>query len=120
MKTIFFLNSKMLSIIQCQNYTHEELKKQLLCHIKAAAAFSDAQLPVAKDITENIKLNKDRDAVYKKIITEDKSSFISEIFAALTLCFCRQSLLLCVNLPGDNRTSHKKRGRLGVVLVFLF
>jgi len=35
-----------------------------LCHIKAAAAFSDAQIPVAKDIMENKKLNKDRDAAY--------------------------------------------------------
>jgi hypothetical protein len=36
----------------------------LLCHIKAAAAFSDTQIPVAKDITENKKVNKDRDAAY--------------------------------------------------------
>ena len=29
----------------------------------------------------------------------DKSSFISEIFADLTLWFCKESLLLCINLP---------------------
>ncbi len=92
----------------------------MLCHVKAAAAFSNAQIPVIKDITENKKLNKDRDAAYKKIITEDKSSFISEIFAALNLWFCRESLLLCMNLPGDIKTSHKKQCRLAVVLVLFF
>ena len=40
------------------------LTEQLLCHINAADDFSDAQIPVAKDITENKKLNKDRDAAH--------------------------------------------------------
>jgi hypothetical protein len=32
-----------------------------LCHIKVVTAFVDAQIPVAKDIMENKKVNKDRD-----------------------------------------------------------
>ena len=59
----------------------------MLCHIKIVTAFVDAQITVAKDIMENKKVKKDRDAAYKKSITWDKSSFISEIFADLTLWF---------------------------------
>jgi len=66
----------------------------LLCHIKVVTAFVDAQSPVAKDIMENKKVIKDLYAAYKNFITGDKSSFISEIFADLTLWFCRESLLL--------------------------
>jgi len=40
------------------------LTEQLLCHINVDADFSDTQIPVAKDITENKKLNKDRDAIH--------------------------------------------------------
>ena len=62
-KTNFFVNFKMSSVIQYCNYTHDKLKReQLLCQIKTAAAFSDTQIPVAKDITENKKVNKDGDA----------------------------------------------------------
>ncbi len=59
------MNFKMSSVIQYGNYTHDKLKReQLLCQIKTAAAFSDTQIPVIKDITENIKLNEDRDVAY--------------------------------------------------------
>jgi hypothetical protein len=36
----------------------------LLCHVKTEAAIRDTQIPVAKDITENKKINKDRNAAY--------------------------------------------------------
>ena len=67
-KTNFFVNFKMSSVIQYCNYTHDKLKReQLLCQIKAAAAFSDTQIPVVKDIMENIKLNEDRDGLIKRL-----------------------------------------------------
>ncbi len=47
-------------------------------------------------------------------------SFISEIFAGFTVWLCGESRLLCLYMPGDNETSHKKRCRLAVVLVLFF
>jgi hypothetical protein len=71
---IFFNLSKMTKtnlFLNLENVERNSMPKlyvrqreQLLCHIKTATAFCDAQIPVAKDITENKKLNKDKDAAY--------------------------------------------------------
>jgi hypothetical protein len=64
-KTNFFLNLENVKRNSMPKLYERQIKReQLLCHIKAAAAFSDTQIPVAKDITENKKVNKDRDAAY--------------------------------------------------------